>query len=304
MRYKLTYENLPAPGIKGVYLLTSPSGKIYIGKGCGIVKYRGIRNRLQSYIRMDCVSQPKLYHALKKYGPENFTYEILCENNNYDDVLSIETKYISYYESKNDQYGYNMTDGGEGVVGMPSPMKGKKFTEEHRRKISYSVKTNYSMYGTRKMSNETKEKMSLASKGRIISEETRKKLSEANKGKIGPTKGKKLSEEHRRKISEANKGKIISEETRKKMSKSSKGRKGNHSTPHTEETKNKMKKRWSESRAERIDIFTAEKSKQIRKFRNDITNEVIECRICDMRKYGCSNDHLLSRGYSKGWRVI
>ena len=56
--------------------------------------------------------------------------------------------------------------------------KGKKFSDEHRRKISEAAKN--------------------------ISDDTRRKISEAKKGK----KRKPFTEEHRRKISEAKKGKF------------------------------------------------------------------------------------------------
>src|SRR5699024_11087229 len=43
-------------------------------------------------------------------------------------------------------------------------------------------------------------------KGKKMSEETRHKMSEAHKGKSGPWKGKKFSEEHKKKLSENHKG--------------------------------------------------------------------------------------------------
>ena len=61
----------------------------------------------------------------------------------------------------------------------------------------------------------------LHNKGKRLSDETRRKISEVNKGK-------KLSEEHRRKLSEANKGKhkgkIHTGDTIKKISESMKGK--------------------------------------------------------------------------------
>ena len=57
----------------------------------------------------------------------------------------------------------------------------------------------------------------LHNKGKRLSDETRRKISEVNKGK-------KLSEEHRRKISEAIKGRTCSDETRRKMSEAAKRR--------------------------------------------------------------------------------
>lgn len=64
--------------------------------------------------------------------------------------------------------------------GSNNPMYGKKFTEEHRRKIGEASKG-------RHHSDETKEKISLAHRGKIVSEETRQKLSVAKTGKKLPS---------------------------------------------------------------------------------------------------------------------
>ena len=100
--------------------------------------------------------------------------------------------------------------------------KGKKHSEEVRKKISEANKGNV-------VSEETKRKISEAlegnqyAKGHKHSEETRKKISKGNKGK---GLGKHLSEEHRKKLSEAGKknknslGHRHSEETRKKIGES------------------------------------------------------------------------------------
>ena len=74
----------------------------------------------------------------------------------------------------------------------------------------------------KKLSEEARKKMSGARKGKKRSEETKKKISESHKGQIAWYKGKKLSEEHKKKMSDAlkgrpawNKGKKLSEEAKK-----------------------------------------------------------------------------------------
>ena len=63
---------------------------------------------------------------------------------------------------------------------------------------------------------------------RKVSDETRRRMSEARKGKYvgenSPVYGKRYSEETKKKMSEAHKGKKMSEETRKKMSAAKKGK--------------------------------------------------------------------------------
>ena len=74
----------------------------------------------------------------------------------------------------------------------------------------------------KKRSEETRKKISESMKGHQVSEEYKKKLSEAKKGK-------KFSEEHKKKLSESMKGHQVSSETRNKIAESKKGKyKGKH----------------------------------------------------------------------------
>lgn len=71
------------------------------------------------------------------------------------------------------------------LKGRPSPMKGRKHSEEARRKISEGLRESY------KTGNRT----------RGHTEEAKRKISDSKKGKPSPLRGRKLSEEHKRKIS-------------------------------------------------------------------------------------------------------
>ena len=66
----------------------------------------------------------------------------------------------------------------------------------------------------KKLSEETKNKMSESKKGTHLSEETKNKMSEAKKGKTI----KPFSEDHKKNISYSMKGHSVSEETKKKLS--------------------------------------------------------------------------------------
>ena len=100
-------------------------------------------------------------------------------------------------------------------------LKGKKLSEEHKKKLSKAKKGKY-----------TGEKHSMY--GKHHSEESKKKMSEAHKGEKNHNYGKKMSEEQKKKISEAEKGKKLSEETKKKLSEAHKGCK------HSEDAKKKI----------------------------------------------------------------
>ena len=97
--------------LKGVYCLTSPSGKKYVGIGCGV---NGIAQRWNSYKRLDCKQQPRLYRALKKYGPDNFIYDVLFVTDDMDCAKSYEVYLINAWNLQNNQVGYNISEGGDG----------------------------------------------------------------------------------------------------------------------------------------------------------------------------------------------
>lgn len=115
----------------------------------------------------------------------------------------------------------------QSLKGRPSPIKGRNFSEEHRKKISEAIKQKWtdpeyreklieakrgernSLFG-KKHSEKAKYKMSEIKKGKRRSSETCQKISRT-------LKGKKPSEDIRRKLSEAQKirwAKLSSEERR------------------------------------------------------------------------------------------
>lgn len=98
--------------------------------------------------------------------------------------------------------------------------KGKKLSEDTRKKISEANKGKSAWIKVKHHSEETRKKISEARKGMVISAETCRKISES-------LKGKKLSDEHRIKLSEAKKGKKrapFTEEHRRKLSEAAKRR--------------------------------------------------------------------------------
>ena len=96
-------------------------------------------------------------------------------------------------------------------------MKGKKLSEDAREKVSMAKKGKPAHNKGKKLSEETKKKISEANKGKILSNETKQKISLASTGRI-------FSEESRLKKSNSLKGHIVSEETKKKISDANKGK--------------------------------------------------------------------------------
>jgi group I intron endonuclease len=55
----------------GIYKITNPTGKIYIGQSINLEK------REDDYMKLRCDKQPKLYNSLKKYGWGQHIFEII-----------------------------------------------------------------------------------------------------------------------------------------------------------------------------------------------------------------------------------
>ena len=77
--------------ICGIYKITNPSGKIYIGES------QDISLRTYYYSIVSCHKQRKLYNSLKKHGWENHIFEIIeeCE---FDDLLCRERYWQDFYD--------------------------------------------------------------------------------------------------------------------------------------------------------------------------------------------------------------
>jgi group I intron endonuclease len=107
----------------GVYKLTSPSGKVYIGQSCNI------RRRLSEHAYMAKKGTSKIYSSIKKYGIENHYVEILFISDVLEEKNRMEQFFINFYNSIND--GLNLID----VIGMRKSFTGKKHTEAEVQRI-------------------------------------------------------------------------------------------------------------------------------------------------------------------------
>jgi hypothetical protein len=186
----------------GIYKITSPSGKIYIGQSIDI------RKRFRSYKRLDnTISQVKLYDSFKLHGIDKHKFEILCICNEIE--LDTKEKYfIQYYNCI--QQGLNLRSGGS--RGRHTEESKKKMSDNniHKGKVAHNK--------GKPMSDEQKKLLSDINKGNKHTEEAKIKMSNSRRGK-------KFSEEHRKALSEAQKGtkhhaygKKFSEEVKQRMS--------------------------------------------------------------------------------------
>lgn len=186
------------------------NGKPYIGKTIQKLKQRIYVHK--AYAKKG--SRHIFAQAIKKYGIENFGWEVICECDN--EILDImETmKIISNNTHYLDGYGYNMTYGGEGCLGYKHP-------PEAREKISKSKQgKNNPMYGKvtkgytgHHHNEEIKELIGQKSK------EVWNNLGEKEKqNRLKPFIDSCHTKEADRKRSEALKGHFVAEETKSKIS--------------------------------------------------------------------------------------
>jgi len=152
------------------------NGKIYIGQTINSLESR-IKNHIKES-KKENVIRPFL-KAIKKYGIENFSFEIIDHANNLDELNEKEIIWISEFNSILPN-GYNITGGGQG--------KKLKTTDEFKKTISEGLKKS-----------EKWQKI-------LQSEEYQNKI---KNNFIAFNKGKKFTKEHKDKIWEGNKERIL-----------------------------------------------------------------------------------------------
>lgn len=166
----------------GIYKITSPTGKIYIGQSTDI------ESRFVKYKYLDCKSQTILYHSLNKYGFENHKFEVILECNS-DKLNDNERHYQDLYKCVSvDGLNCKLTKSKDksGFLSEKTKEKIRKSLTGRKRDPSIGIKTGNSLRG-KKLSEETKLKISKNSSrwnlGKNLSNETKLKISENNKMK-------------------------------------------------------------------------------------------------------------------------
>jgi group I intron endonuclease len=162
-----------------IYKITnSVNDKVYIGQTVESLKKRWNRHTWVCTIKRNAMA---ITNAIVKYGKENFSIEEIDKADDIEELNEKEIYYINLYKSMSPN-GYNLTTGGNN----------KRLSEETKRKISESNKG-------RKASEETIKRLSESHKGIKMSEESRNKLSMTNKGKKPSENTIKGSIEHNQK---------------------------------------------------------------------------------------------------------
>lgn len=147
-----------------IYSLTNKiNGKRYIGQTTRSVEWRWSQHRKHA----NSVHFP-IYHALRKYGSDNFEVETLAVACSVDCLNYLEPLFIAALGSLV-PHGYNLDGGGKNntvhpntVAKMSAAHKGRLKTPEHRAKIGAAHKG-------RRMTLEQRAKLSAGRRGREVS---------------------------------------------------------------------------------------------------------------------------------------
>lgn len=150
-----------------IYKVTNKiNGMSYIGQ-----TVNDLDKRKREHIRRVLNNKDNIYfhNALRKYGAENFDWDIIEECDDIDELNKLEVFYIGFYNTYFE--GYNLTRGGDGIVGY-------KHSEETCQKLSELGKGNKYALGCK----HTKEACQKMSKPKTKNH--KKKMSEARKGRF------------------------------------------------------------------------------------------------------------------------
>lgn len=97
-----------------IYKITNKiNGKIYIGKTSRTPQIRWSEHKQYSHL-IERYNTP-LYHAMRKYGIDNFDFTVIEDNiSNLEKLNEREKYYIELYNSTSHENGYNIVLGGDG----------------------------------------------------------------------------------------------------------------------------------------------------------------------------------------------
>lgn len=126
-----------------IYRAIFPNGKCYIGQ-----TRSSMYHRKHGHLHAAKVGHKLVFsNAIRKYGWENITWEILETVSTKEEALFLEKYYIKYFESHRDLNGYNSTFGGDGFLEKHSEVSKQKMREAAlKNNLGEKAKKNLNKY--------------------------------------------------------------------------------------------------------------------------------------------------------------
>lgn len=307
--------------ISGIYKITYiVDGRVYIGKSSSIYRRWGQYKRVGNY--KDGGSH--FIKALKKYGLENFKFEILLET---FDLNKWERFFIFWYNAQNEKYGFNKAPGGEGGNNNYKNWS-NELKKEHSRKISEANyrRTDLKEFPSKYLSSPEVRKKAIETRKRNIASGDFIMWNKGLKGELHPFFGKKHTKESIKKMSDAKLGHIVTEKQKEKQKNEWKERKEkgwtNPSKGITFKNRYKdnpelLEKRIQQTRLARLGKKDSEETRRKKSEANKLkkhgkkvrcveTGEIFENAMSIKRKYHCNiyriiKNNCLLEGYHWEW---
>lgn len=149
-----------------IYKITNiKNNKIYIGKS----KNKFFQRIYKHSFHVRKGTKRYLYNAIRKYGWNNFSINIVEKCSSLKELNEKEIYWIDYYKSNHNDYGYNLTIGGDGggsakeLVAIAKSRLGKPLPQSQKDKISLANKGR----SPHPMTSEIKNKISKTLKGKM-----------------------------------------------------------------------------------------------------------------------------------------
>lgn len=205
--------------VVGIYKITSPSGRVYIGQSWNI------KHRWQDYGKSTTKSQPYLNHSFLKHGKKAHSFEVIHEL-----PYDVQQQTLDVYEQL---YMYLYRQCGAKLMNIREAGSQGKLSEETKQKVSQSLKGNKpwnaGLKGAYKPTEETKRLISKANKGRPAHNKGKQMPAESIMIACIKKRGQKRTPEQLERIREArkrigpqmggfkNKGRIRTEEHKRNL---------------------------------------------------------------------------------------
>lgn len=111
----------------GIYILTSPSGKQYVGRDINLP------SRTKEHLSGRTPECKSVHKAIKRYGADAFDVEIIqYPGISHEALNAVERWWIRRLQTVSPS-GYNLTEGGEGVI--PSEETRRKMSESNQKRV-------------------------------------------------------------------------------------------------------------------------------------------------------------------------